>query len=338
MKLTSLLMVGILLLVAVVACSNAAVQTSEPPPAEIEDASAMESFRPGEVPLIKGPLSPDGLQAIFATPDLGVGVNRVGFALTSPSGLVRTPAVTVNTTYFPPEGAEGEHRQTALAVFRSWPYGTRGIYTTSLSFAEPGRWGIDIAVPKLDGVGGHAKIFFGVMSVPSAPANGSPAVSSASKTLDDVPNISQLTTGSLQDAELYELTIADAVANALPTVVVMASPAFCTNAVCGPQVQVLQELKEEYRGQANFIHVDIYDNPHEIQGDLDRARISPTVVEWALPSTEWTFVIDRQGIVSARFESFATFEELEEALPRGPPRGPLIGNALTPPGLNSWRV
>ena len=94
----------------------------------------------------------------------------------------------------------------------------------------------------------------------------------------------------------------------------MASPAFCTNAVCGPQVQVLQELKDEYKGLANFIHVDIYDNPQEIQGDLDRARISPTVVEWALPSTEWTFVIDKQGIVSARFEAFATFEELEEAL------------------------
>ena len=314
MKLTSLFIVGIPLLVAAVACSSDAEQATAPPPAETEAASAIEGFRPDEVPLIKGPLSPDGLQAIFATPDLGVGVNRVGFALTSPTGLVRTPAVTVDTTYFAIEGADGEHRQTALAVFRSWPYGTRGIYTTNLSFAEPGRWGIDIAVPQLDGVGGHAQVFFEVMSVPSAPANGSPAVSSASKTLDDVSGIGQLTTGSLHDAELYELTIADAVANALPTVVVMASPAFCINAVCGPQVQVLQELKEKYKGQANFIHVDIYDNPHEIQGDLDRARISPTVVEWALPSTEWTFVIDREGIIFARFESFATFEELEEAL------------------------
>ena len=314
MNLKSLLIVGMPLLAVAVACSTDAEQTVGQAAADQEAASAIGSFRPDEVPLIKGPLSPDGLQAIFATPDLGVGVNRVGFALTSSTGLVRTPAVTVTTTYFATEGAEGETRQTALAVFRLWPYGTRGIYTANLDFAEPGRWGIDIAVPMLDEVGGHAQIFFEVMSVPSAPGNGSPAVGSMNKTLDDVSDIGQLTTGSLQDAELYELTIADAVTSGLPTVVVMASPAFCTNAVCGPQVQVLQELKDEYKGQANFIHVDIYDNPHEIQGDLDRARISPIVVEWALPSTEWTFVIDRRGIVSARFESFATYEEVERAL------------------------
>ena len=105
-------------------------------------------------------------------------------------------------------------------------------------------------------------------------------------------------TGSLQDPELYQMAIAEAVKSGLPTVVVMASPAFCTNAVCGPQVQTLQELKDKYKGQANFIHVDIYDNPEEIQGDLSKARLSPTVVEWGLPSAEWSFVIDRQGIVS----------------------------------------
>ena len=100
----------------------------------------------------------------------------------------------------------------------------------------------------------------------------------------------------------------------LPSVVVMASPAFCTNAVCGPQVEVLRQLKDTYSGRANFIHVDIYDNPHEIQGDLDRAVISPTVLEWSLPSTEWSFVIDPSGVISGRFESFATFDELEAAL------------------------
>ena len=79
---------------------------------------------------------------------------------------------------------------------------------------------------------------------------------------------------------------------------------------------MLQELKNSYLGKANFIHVDIYDNPHEIQGDLDRARISPIAVEWSLPSIEWTFVLDSEGVVSARFEAFATLTEVEEALPK----------------------
>ena len=98
-----------------------------------------------------------------------------------------------------------------------------------------------------------------------------------------------------------------------PLVVVFASPAFCTNAVCGPQIEVLQQLKDKYKGQANFIHVDFYENPHEIQGDLERAVISSVVREWRLPSIEWTFVIDRQGMITARFEAFATLNEVERA-------------------------
>ena len=123
-----------------------------------------------------------------------------------------------------------------------------------------------------------------------------------------------MTTGSLQDPDLYQVSLDRAIANEKPTVVVFASPAFCQNAVCGPQVDVLQELKNSYKSDANFVHVDFYDNPQEIQGDLDRAVISPAVREWRLPSIEWTFVIDKQGIVTARFEGFATFDEVNGAL------------------------
>ena len=120
----------------------------------------------------------------------------------------------------------------------------------------------------------------------------------------------------MQDPDLYRLTIAEAVDSGLPTVIVMASPAFCTNAVCGPQVEVLQELKDEFEGKANFVHVDYYDNPEEIQGDLTRAVVSPVAQEWGLPSTEWSFVVDRDGIVSGRFEGFTALEELRQALVR----------------------
>ena len=96
--------------------------------------------------------------------------------------------------------------------------------------------------------------------------------------------------------------------------IVMASPAFCTNAVCGPQVEVLRDLKNEFPDSANFIHIDLYDNPDEIQGDLGRAVISPVVREWNLPSTEWSFVVDSEGKIASRFEGFCTLEELREAL------------------------
>ena len=313
MKTPLLLISAAALIGLVTACSADTVQT-EVVVSEVRGATVEAGGLPAEFPLIKGPVSPDGLQLIFATPDLAVGKHRVGFAVTSSDSLVRDAVASVSSTYYPDGGAEGQTRETAVAIFRPWPYGTRGIYTTSLDFDLPGRWGIEVTVLSTEGPSRKAELLFSVAETAIAPAVGTPAIKSKSKTIHDVERISQLTTGSLHDPDLYQTTISGAVVSGLPTVVVMASPAFCTNAVCGPQVEVLQELKDKYEGQANFIHVDFYDNPEGIQGDLNKARPSPTVEEWRLPSTEWSFVIDDGGVISARFESFATIDELESAL------------------------
>ena len=301
-----------LALLAAAGCSGA----SEPEAAEPRAQAQVVTGPPKEAPLIKGPVSESGLQLIFGTPDLGVGPNRVGFVLTSPDGIVTAPAVRVASEYRPEGGGPAEHGQTTLAVFRPWPYGTRGLYTTTLDFHAAGEWALRVSVLDLaaGGEGDSAELFFEVAQAPHAPATGQPAVASDSKILADVPGFEQITTGWLHDGDLYQVSIADAVESGRPAVIVFASPAFCTNAVCGPQVDVLKELKDKYRGRANFIHVDYFDNPDEIQGDLDRAVVSPTVLEWNLPSTEWSFVLDDAGVVAARFEAFATLEELEEAL------------------------
>ena len=332
-KVKTLLVVALMALIVVVACSTSSERdvvptaegpTSTPIPAPTQtpetstvtpaSTAATTHLLPGEIPLIKGPLSPDGLQAIFGTPDLGVGESRVGFVLTTTDDLVRASSATVSSYFHTSDGSEGVPKETSTAVYRPWPYGSRGFYTTQLTFDAPGKWSIEIGIRDDEGQDRRTDLAFEVKETPVAVAVGSPAVASRNKTLDSVESISQLTTGSLRDPDLYQTTIYEAIASGLPTVVVMASPAFCISAVCGPQVDVLQELKDEYKGQANFIHVDFYDNPDEIQGDLTKARISPTVLEWRLPSAEWTFVIDRQGIVTDRFEAFATFDELEQAL------------------------
>lgn len=279
-----------------------------------EDAIAETRF--DEVPLIKGPVSTEGLQAIFGTPDLGLGTQRVGVVLTSPKGLVRSPLATIST-YFVGDGIgeePAEPHQTSVAFFNPFPLNTRGIYTANMDFDKPGEWRLEISVLDEEARPISAMLRFHVKETTAAPSVGDQAIASKNRTVHDVSDLAELTTGSLQDPDLYQISIADAIASGRPTVIVMASPAFCTNAVCGPQVDVLQQLKDAYKGQANFIHVDIYDNPQEIQGDLSRAVISPTVKEWNLPSTEWSFVIASSGRVHQRFESFAGFEEIEASL------------------------
>ena len=304
-------LVAALSLALTLACSQSPDAGPEPSAPTSESAAP-----PEEIPLIKGPVSEDGLQAIFATPDISTGKHRIAFALTSQTGLVDAISATVQSFYEPGSDSLHEPEQTALALFHPFPLVERGLYVTNLTFDQPGRWAIQSTVLGDDGLPNKAALYFDVPEKTHAPEVGSPAVPSHSKTLQDVERLSQLTTGSMQDEDLYRLSIADAIENGLPTVIVMASPAFCINAVCGPQVEVLRDLKNEFPDQANFIHVDYYDNPEHIQGDLNRAVLSPVVREWRLPSAEWSFVIDRQGLISARFEGFTPLEELRQALKR----------------------
>ena len=255
------------------------------------------------------------LNVILATTVLEVGEQRVAFLLATPTGLVKGDSNVSITPVYLPDGVAGESVATR---FHQWPYGVRGAFAAEVDFDRPGQWRLDIAAEGPDAGTGTVEIE--VLEDSSVPFIGSAGPLSENKTLGSTGAIELITTDYTPDLSLYEFTIREAVESPLPAVVVFASPAFCTTATCGPQVDAVSELRETYDGRAHFIHVEIYDNPDEIQGDLDRARIAPTVDEWGLTSIphwfneSWTFVLDSDGRVQDRFEGFATVAELEESL------------------------
>ena len=255
------------------------------------------------------------LRLLLASTDLSVGDNRVVFALIrSDSGPVRqADGVRVQTYYLAPTGQEGPV-ETVAATYRDWDERGRGAYTVRLSFNRAGDWGLGVSVEGSDGAVSSASARVPVREQSLTPALGAPAPLTESKTLSDTPEMSELTSDPQPDSALYTMTIAEAVASGEPLVVVFSTPAFCTTATCGPQLDVLKQAREQYSDRANFIHVEVYDNPHEIEGDLSNARIAPAVAEWGLPSEPWTFVVGSDGLVAAKFEGFATLDELERAL------------------------
>ena len=258
---------------------------------------------------------PLDLNVIMATTVLEVGEQRVAFLLTTPTGLVKGDTEVSITPVYLPDSAAGE---SIVTRFHQWPYGVRGAFAANVDFDRPGQWRLDITAEGPDG--GHAMQEIEILEDSSVPFIGTVGPLSENKTLGSAGAIELVTTDYSPDLSLYEVTIREAVESPLPAVVVFASPAFCTTATCGPQVDAVSELRETYVGQAHFIHVEIYDNPDEIQGDLDRAQIAPTVDEWGLTAIphwfneSWTFVLDADGRIQDRFEGFATVVELEEAL------------------------
>ena len=148
----------------------------------------------------------------------------------------------------------------------------------------------------------------------STPAIGAPAPPSVTLTSGDVEDLSTITSASDPDPDLYKLSIHQALLEEKPLVVVFATPAFCVSATCGPQVEMVSQVKERYRDQANFIHVEVFEDPHLIQGGRPGGGLVAAVEEWGMPTEPWTFVVDREGRVRAKFEQFTPAEEIEAAL------------------------
>ncbi len=282
------------------------------PPAPTGDSAAQSApADTGYTPDREG----DELNVILATTVLETGPQRVAFLLTTQTGLVKDSNVSITPVYVP-DNAAG---QTISTRFNEWPYGTRGTFAAAVDFDRPGAWRLDITAEGPDATG-WAVQEFEVLEQSPVPALGSVSPLSENKTLPSFGDLALITTDYSPDESLYQVTVREAVESPLPAVVVFASPAFCTTATCGPQVDTVSELRVKYDGQAHFIHVELYDNPDEIQGDLTRARIAPTVDEWGLTqlphwfNESWTFVLDADGRVLERFEGFATFTEIEESL------------------------
>ena len=258
----------------------------------------------------------EGLNAILATKDLMVGTNRIAFLLTNSKALITTPTVSLKPVY---SGAVASHVEAAAPELYFWPFGSRGNYVTELYFDRPGDWQLDVEVEE-DGVIGLARIPLHVQETSTTPSLGTVPPIAVNKTIRDVEDIRGLTTRSTPDRDLYVMTIAEALETEQPLLVVFASPALCTSPTCGPQVETVEQLKNQYKGKMNFIHVEVYDNPNEIQGDLSRAKFAPIIDTWGFTQLEgyrnesFVFIIDGDGLITSKYEGFATKRELEKGL------------------------
>jgi hypothetical protein len=320
-------MFALVLIVLGVAAGAACVEmplpaVSRPPEATAVPGGVTALLQPPRGPL-DGPYPryrdvKNGLAVVLGTPDLGMGrQQRVSFVLSNDQDLVRLPALQYEVFRFAegPNGPSGDPVGRGVAKFYPFPADSRGLYTTAVDLLTPGTWGLRLQAPMPDGSTASTLFAFEVGGDTRAPSVGDPAPRSRNRTLASAGTAAALSTGASPDPRLYERTIAEAIAARRPLVVVFASPGFCTNALCGPQVEQLSDLSRDYAGAASFIHVDIYENPSVVrERGLEAGVRSPLLQEWGLTTDEWTFVIDANGIVTARFEGFAPRIEVETAL------------------------
>jgi hypothetical protein len=94
-----------------------------------------------------------------------------------------------------------------------------------------------------------------------------------------------------------------------PAVLLFATPALCQSRVCGPVVDIAEQVKSERADEdVAWIHMEIFNDNTAEKG------YRPQVLEWRLPSEPWLFTVNREGRVAARIEGAFSAEELEKAV------------------------
>lgn len=246
--------------------------------------------------------------------DVSVGMNRLAFGLIEKGkGPIKDTPVSLNIFYL-----DGDNPNEAIDVlvpkYVEWPSGKTGVYTTNVNFKEKGRWGLGIVIDSNDGVR-TASALIEVSATSTAPFAGSIAPYSNTKSLTLENPIESITSDPNPYLPLYKLTLQQALDSTLPSVVVFATPAYCVTATCGPQLEIIKDLHRSHNESINFIHIETYENPQDIRGNLSNGIISTAVKEWNLPSEPWTFLINSEGIVVERYEGLVTTEEILDVLP-----------------------
>ena len=165
-------------------------------------------------------------------------------------------------------------------------------YSTELNFPRDGEWRI-AALIKDDGeIKGTLVSSAVVGEFDGIPRPGQQAPKIHTPTADDVGgDLAQIDTRVPPDTQ-HQVDFADAYGKE-PIVLLFATPQFCESRVCGPVVDVAEQVKQEYGDEAAFIHMEIWND------NQPGTETRPQVGAFNLPSEPWLFVVDREGEVSS---------------------------------------
>ena len=119
-----------------------------------------------------------------------------------------------------------------------------------------------------------------------------------------------------QVCPLHDHTVGEVRAAGKPTALLVATPAFCQVAICGPVLDLLLQVTDRYE-DVGFVHAEVYRDPAtSIEGD---DAYAPVVTDLGLFFEPVLLLADAAGTVVERVDAIYDIAELEAAL------GKLVG-------------
>jgi len=187
------------------------------------------------------------------------------------------------------------------------PDAAKTLYVADVPFQKPGKY-VVLGLFRLDnrlvGAGTTVKVSKG-SKVPQvgdiAPKIDTPTKSSVGG------DLSKIDTRDPHD-DMHDVNFADAYKKR-PIVLLFATPALCQSRVCGPVVDIAEQVRHARpKDDVAWIHQEIYNNNQLNDG------FRPQLLRYGLRTEPYLFTINRKGKIAAAIEGAFSASELQKAV------------------------
>jgi hypothetical protein len=247
------------------------------------------------------------------------GVNRFGFGLFDRSRKQITDApAAIYVASTPSSKARGPYpvRWESLEVKGRFlsktvatdPNAARTLYVSDLKFGRPGKY-VVLGLFRLDNRLVGAGTTVQVLAHSPAPVVGAKAPLIHTPTKDSVGgDLSKIDTRQ-PHGTMHDVDFASAYGKR-PIVLLFATPALCQSRVCGPVVDIAEQVKHSWPSSEGvaWIHMEIYNDNNMNKG------YRPQFLRYHLPGEPYLYTIDRKGRVAAALEGAYSVAELTRAV------------------------
>ncbi|MGI9578501.1 MAG: hypothetical protein ACR2OH_09900 [Microthrixaceae bacterium] len=111
----------------------------------------------------------------------------------------------------------------------------------------------------------------------------------------------------------HEVNLQDATGTGTRIALLVATPAFCQTAFCGPTLGNLVDLASD-REDLIVIHSEVYQRPKLESSDLSAAQLAPVPDAYGLAIEPVLYVTDARSTITARADALIDRSEMEELL------------------------
>jgi len=129
----------------------------------------------------------------------------------------------------------------------------------------------------------------------------------------DSAGVEQVCTKSGGPCPWHDVSLDQALGQGRPLAVLVATPAFCQTAVCGPVLDILLRAQPEFAERIRFVHLEVYATKPTGQ-EISKTPLAPAVKAFGLESEPILFTVTPDGMVKDRVDGLYGVSEATATL------------------------